>query len=92
MTGPERAIRRRICNGDSYLNTNSAGFATTAGSPPAGYVTNAYLTQITDPTTNGVGHLEKFSYGYNDGELTQSADENSQPTYYRYNDSPGPTQ
>jgi RHS repeat-associated protein len=72
---------------DSFLNTNSSGFTTTAGSPPSGKVTNAYLTKVTDPTTNGVAHIEKFSYGYNDGELTQSTDENSQPTTYKYNDS-----
>jgi len=53
---------------DSFLNTNSTGFTTTAGSPPAGELTNAYLTQITYPNANGVAHIEKFSYGYNDGE------------------------
>jgi RHS repeat-associated protein len=76
---------------DSFLNTNSTGFMTTAGSPPSGIVTNAYLTKVTYPTTNGVAHIEKFSYGYNDGELTQSSDENSPPqlTIYKYNDSLG---
>ena len=76
---------------DSFLNTNSNGYTTTAGSPPSGKVTNAYLTQITEPTTNGVAHVEKFSYGYNDGELTQSSDQNSPPnlTKYKYNDSLG---
>jgi len=76
---------------DSYLNTNSSGFTTTAGSPPSGMVTNAYLTKVTYPTTNGVAHIEKFSYGYNDGELTQSSDQNSPPqlTTYKYNDSLG---
>jgi RHS repeat-associated protein len=71
---------------DSFLNTNSSGFTTTAGSPPSGQVTNAYLTQITYPTTNNVSHVENFSYGYNDGELTQSVDENGQATKYKYND------
>ena len=75
--------------GDSFMSTNSSGFATTAGSPPSGKVTNAYLTTLTHPTTNGVAHIEKFSYGYNDGELTQSTDENSQATTYKYNDSLG---
>jgi RHS repeat-associated protein len=74
---------------DNYLNTNSSGFTTTAGSPPSGKVTNAYLTKVTYPTTNGVAHIENFSYGYNDGELTQSRDQNSQLTTYKYNDSLG---
>ena len=77
--------------GDSFLNTNSSGFTTTAGSPPSGMVTNAYLTKVTYPTTNGVAHIEQFWYGYNDGELTQSSDQNSPPqlTKYKYNDSLG---
>jgi RHS repeat-associated protein len=74
---------------DSFLSTNSAGFTTTAGSPPTGKVTNAYLTTITQPATSGVAHFEQFAYGYNDGEVTQMTDENSQPTKYEYNDSLG---
>ncbi|MGD0515828.1 MAG: hypothetical protein ABSA29_21190, partial [Terriglobales bacterium] len=76
---------------DSYLNTHSSGFTTTAGFPPSGKVTNAYLTKVTYPITNGVAHIEEFSYGYNDGELTQSSDQNSPPqlTTYKYNDSLG---
>jgi RHS repeat-associated protein len=70
---------------DSFLNTNSTGFTTTGGSPPSGKVTNAYLTKVTD----ALAHVEKFSYGYNDGELTQSSDQNSQLTTYKYNDSLG---
>jgi len=74
---------------DSFLNTNSSGFTTTAGSPPSGKVTNAYLTNVTYPTTNGYAHIESYSYGYNDGELTQSKDENRQQTTYKYNNSLG---
>ena len=76
---------------DSFVSTNSTGFTTTAGDPPSGKVTNAYLTKITMPSTNGVAHVEKFAYGYNDGELTESFDQNTPPnvTTYRYNDSLG---
>lgn len=70
---------------DSFLNTDSSGYITTAGSPPSGMVTNAYLTKITDP----LGHTEEFSYGYNDSELTEATDENSQSTKYKYNDTLG---
>jgi RHS repeat-associated protein len=71
---------------DSFVSTNTGGFTTTAGSPPTGTVTNAYVTKITGPATNGVSHVENFSYGYNDGQLTVSKDENQQTTSYRYND------
>lgn len=71
---------------DSFVSTNSGGFTSTAGSPPSGTVTNAYRTQITDPTTNGVVHVENYSYGYNDGQLTVSKDQNGQSTSYGYND------
>ena len=55
-----------------------------SGAPPGN--TNAYLTSVVYPTTSGVGHTESFSYGYNDGQLTQSTDENKQETQYEYND------
>lgn len=71
---------------DSFLNTNSSGYTTTAGSPPSGMVTNAFVTQTTYPTTNSISHVVSFSYGYNDGELTQSTDQNLRSTTYKYND------
>jgi len=90
MTDP-RGNTTTYSYADSFLNTNSTGFTTTAGAPPTGDVTNAYLTRITYPTTNKIAHVENFSYGYNDGELTQSTDENTPPnkTTYKYNDSLG---
>ena len=71
---------------DNFVSTNSGGFTTTAGDPPSGKVTDAYLTKITMPTTSGIAHVESFAYGYNDGELTESIDQNSQQTTYKYND------
>jgi RHS repeat-associated protein len=56
----------------------------TSGSAPGN--TNAYLTQITHPPTNGVKHIESFSYAYLDGLLTQITDENGNQTGYVYND------
>lgn len=48
---------------------------------------NAYLTQITYPTTaNGIAHRESFQYNYAIGYLTQATDENGQPTNYTYAD------
>jgi YD repeat-containing protein len=69
---------------DSWFNTNSGGFTTTAGSPPGN--TNAYLTLVTYPTTAGISHKESFSYGYNNGQLTQLNDENGEQNTYYYND------
>jgi RHS repeat-associated protein len=48
--------------------------------------TNAYLTQITYPLTNNVNHIENFSYGYANGELTISTDQNKNVTNYTYSD------
>jgi RHS repeat-associated protein len=44
--------------------------------------TNAYLTKITDP----LGHTEKFTYDFNNGQLTILTDQNNQPTSFLYND------
>ncbi len=57
----------------------------TSGTPPGN--TNAYLTQVTYPPTNSVSHVDNLSYGYADGQLTKSKDQNGQTTTYVYNDS-----
>jgi RHS repeat-associated protein len=44
--------------------------------------TNTYLTSVTDP----LGHIESFTYDYNNGQLTVLNDDNSQLTHYLYND------
>ncbi|HXX19881.1 MAG TPA: RHS repeat-associated core domain-containing protein [Candidatus Acidoferrum sp.] len=74
---------------DPRGNTTQYSYADsyTSGTPPGN--TNAYLTQVTYPQTNGVAHVEHHSYGYADGQMTQTKDENSQITTYKYNDSFG---
>lgn len=71
---------------DPTHHTTSYSYADsyTEGTAPAN--TNAYVTQITHPTTNGVIHVEKFSYAYSDGQLTKYIDENNQSTQYLHND------
>jgi RHS repeat-associated protein len=54
-----------------------------SGSAPTG-TTNALLTQIVYPSTNGVAHIRNFCYGYADGQLRSSSDENSNVTTYVY--------
>lgn len=86
MTDPKLNVTKYAFT-DSYVSTNTGSYTTTAGSPPSGKVTDAYLTTITYPATGTSSHIESFTYGYNDGELTTSTDENPKvTTYYRYND------
>ena len=63
----------------SYADNYAPG----TGTPPG--QTNAYLTQATLPNT-GVAHTVSFSWGYNDGQIRSSTDQNSQPTSYQFND------
>lgn len=55
------------------------------GGDPQGN-SNAYLTQIKKPSTNGIAHQEEFAYDYESGNLTSHTDENSRSTTYQYND------
>ena len=47
---------------------------------------DAYLTQIVQPVTNGVSHTENFTYNYTFGDLSTSVDQNGTTTTYTYND------
>ena len=51
------------------------------GSPQG--ATNAYLTKVTD----ALNHTEQYQYGYDDGLLRTSTDENGNQSCYLYNDS-----
>lgn len=62
---------------DSYSGCSGAA-------PPSGN-TDAYLTMITNP----LGYTMSYCYGYNDGQLRGSTDENNQTTIYEYADSLG---
>jgi len=64
----------------SYADNFASGTGTPSGN------TNAYLTSVTRPVTNGVNHITSFLYGFNDGQLRQSTDENGNSTQYKYND------
>jgi YD repeat-containing protein len=73
---------------DMSGSTHTTSYSYT-DSPPEGNPygqSNAYLTAITRPSTNGVAHTESYQYNYASGELAQSTDENSETTTYSYAD------
>ena len=63
----------------SYADNYASGTGTPTGQ------TNAYLTQATHPNT-GVAHVEKFTWGFNDGLLRTTTDQNNLVTTYAYAD------
>lgn len=77
------------CNGTSVSTHTttycySDSYASGTGTPPG--QTNAYLTKVTRPNT-GAAHVQTFTWGYSDGLLRSSTDENSRMTTYQYGDS-----
>ncbi len=69
---------------DPKGNVTSYCYGYTPGCPNDG--SDAYLTQVTYPSTGGVQHIVKYGYNSSSGELTSSTDENGQVTSYQYND------
>jgi len=67
----------------SYSYTDN--FTSGTGTPPG--QTSAYLTQASYPNT-GVAHIDKFTWGYNDGLVRSHTDQNNQTTAYVYNSPP----
>jgi RHS repeat-associated protein len=71
---------------DANLNTTTYSYAdsyTTDDGTPSNN-TNAFVTKITKPITNGVSHVTQFKYGFNDGKLRLVTDENNLQTKYCY--------
>jgi RHS repeat-associated protein len=79
-TGQRLSSKDANGNTTNYLYTDN--YTTDDGSPSGN--TNAYLTKITEPSTNGVAHVTTFQYGYEDGKLRNKTDENSRVTTYCY--------
>jgi RHS repeat-associated protein len=59
----------------------SDAYASGTGTPPG--QTFAYLTKVTDP----LGHINSFTWGFNDGQIRSHKDPNNQTATYAYNDS-----
>jgi len=76
---------------DPNGNQTSYCYGDTSPGCPSGN-TFGYLTQVTYPSTNGVSHIEEFSWYLPTesylptGKLASSIDENGQTTSYTYND------
>ncbi|WP_190273715.1 RHS repeat-associated core domain-containing protein [Granulicella mallensis] len=67
-----------------YTYTGSKFFDTSASGN-----TNAYVASVTSPPTNGVSHVTTYTYRLSDGQMSESVDENLQPTDFYYNDTMG---
>lgn len=80
-TGQIVSVQDANKNTTMYFYTDN--YTTDDGTPPAN--TNAYVTKIIRPTTaNGVSHISKFQYGFQDGKLRSTTDENNQLTTFCY--------
>jgi len=79
-TGQRLSMTDRRGNQTTYSYADS--YSSGAPSGP----TNAYVTTVTHPPTNGVSHIEKFSYAYASGKVTSSTDQNNLVTTYKYVD------
>src|SRR5580698_149802 len=84
MTDPCGNATCSDMTGSNHTTTYSFSDSWTGGSSP--YPTNAYLTQITYPSTGATAHQLAFQYNYTFGDLMNSTDENDQVTSYVYND------
>ena len=71
---------------DGRGNTINASYTDSPSGGNAAGNSNAYLTKLSFPSTNGVAHVRSFQYDYTKSRMTQSTDENSQTTTYLYND------
>jgi RHS repeat-associated protein len=62
-------------------------YSSCGGHAPPTSPSDAYLTQITYPVTNGVNHIVSRCYDYSSGLLLSSSDQNNLTTTYKYVDS-----
>jgi len=79
-TGQLLSVKDPNSNTTTYTYTDN--YTSDDGSPTAN--TNAYVTTITRPPTNGVQHITKFQYGFEDGKLRSKTDENNLVTTFCY--------
>ena len=76
-------------SGASHTTTFSYtdSYSSCGGSAPPSGASNAYLTQVTHPQTNGINHVESYCYDYPTDLKLASTDENGQTVKSKYSDS-----
>lgn len=62
-------------------------YTSCGGAAPPSSPSDAYLTQVTFPSTNGVIHQVSYCYDYTKGVLLAETAQNGQTANYQYNDS-----
>jgi hypothetical protein len=73
--------------GNTTAYSYADNYSSCGGNPPPDGSTDAFITRVTYPQTNGVNHIVGFCYDYTTGLLHSSTDENNQTTSYKYADS-----
>ncbi len=74
------------CGNGSCIDVAGANHTTSYSYSPSYY--DAYLTGVAFPPANGVFLQKHYTYALADGKMTGSEDENSNWTYYQYNQPP----
>lgn len=73
---------------DANSNTTTYTYSDSAiagnGTPPSGYVTDAFLSTITEPPLPAGTFTQTFTWGYNDGRLRSKTDENGETSNFYY--------
>jgi len=72
-------------NQTSYSYTDN--YSSCGGNAPPTSPSDAYLTQVTYPQTNGVNHIVSYCYDYTSDLVLSSTDQNGLVTRYKYADS-----
>jgi RHS repeat-associated protein len=74
-------------NGNTTSYSYAENYASCGGNAPPTSPSDAYLTQVTYPATNGVSHIESHCYDYASGLSLSTTDQNNLTTVYKYADS-----
>lgn len=74
-------------NGNTTSYSYADSYASCGGNAPPTSPSDAYLTLVTYPATNGVSHIESHCYDYTSGLPFSTTDQNNLTTNYKYADS-----
>jgi RHS repeat-associated protein len=74
-------------NGNTTSYSYADNYTSCSGNAPPTSPSDAYLTLVTYPVTNGVSHTERHCYDYTSGLPLSTTDQNNLTTFYKYADS-----